>query len=160
VAFFAAPLWAKALIAIAVVGTMVWRFVVRRRSRKAYRRALAAFRWDPAMTPIAFEQHCADYLGLHGWKAHTTKASGDQGVDVIAENVGIRVVIQCKKQARPVGNSAVQEAYSAQRFAGAHHAAVVSNCTFTRAAYELASATGVLLLHFTELSEADRLFGK
>jgi HJR/Mrr/RecB family endonuclease len=160
VAMIVMPQWARASFAVLVAGLLIGWFAIWRRRRAAYRSALVAFRWDEAMTPIAFEHHCADYLKARGWNARTTRASGDQGVDVIAEKSGVRVAIQCKKQASPVGNKAVQEVYTGMTVIAAHRAAVVSNNTYTPAAREAASATGVKLLHFTELRNADRLFAK
>lgn len=127
--------------------------------KKNYLKAVSEFRWDPAMSPIQFEHHCSDFLNQRGWKARTTKGSGDQGVDVLAVKSGIRVVLQCKKYSKPVGNKAVQEAHAAMSFAAAHRAAVVSNQAYTPSARQLARSTGVLLLHFTDLAQADQLFG-
>lgn len=65
------------------------------------------------------------------------------------------VVVQCKLYSQAVGNGAVQEALAGKAFAKAHIAAVVSNSVFTRKAHELATATGVMLLHHTELGRID-----
>ena len=110
---------------------------------------VTAFRAD--LNPIEYEQLVADTLRRHGWDAQTTRATGDQGVDVLAIKGALRVVLQCKLYSRTVGNEAVQQAIAGQRFELATHAAVVSNATFTRSARELASAAGVLLLHHDEL---------
>ena len=80
-------------------------------------------------------------------------ASGDQGADIVAEQAGIRLVVQCKRYGRPVGNGAVQEIAAAMRYWSADRAAVVSNAGFTPAARKLAAATGVLLLHHDALAE-------
>jgi hypothetical protein len=66
------------------------------------------------MTPNEFETFCAEELKRIGWNARVTMQSRDQGVDVVAEKNGVRVVIQCKLYARPVGNKAVQEAAAAR----------------------------------------------
>ena len=47
------------------------------------------------MDPIEYEQMVADSLTDLGWQTWLTKASGDQGIDVIAEMRGQRVAIQC-----------------------------------------------------------------
>lgn len=105
--------------------------------------------------PTAFEQACAAQLRALGWDASATGGSGDQGIDVQGRKNGVRVVIQCKLYSQAVSNGAVQEALSGKAFAKAHIAAVVSNATFTRKAHELAAATGVLLLHHTEIATVD-----
>lgn len=80
-----------------------------------------------------------------------TPASGDQGIDVIASYGNVKAVFQCKKYAQPVGNGAVQEIVAGKQFERADIAAVVSNATFTTSAKQLASTTGVHLLHYSEL---------
>ncbi len=127
--------------------------------RQLYLDQVAAFQWRDDMDPIEFERHCAEAMRLAGWSAETTKGSGDQGVDVVAERAGIRVVLQCKRYNTSVGNKAVQEAFAAKTFARAQHAAVVTNSQFTPAARALAASTGVLLLHFTDLARPNKLFG-
>jgi len=98
-----------------------------------------------------FEHLCADLLRKSGWNARATKASGDQGVDVIADRDGVRVVLQCKRYTSPVGNKAVQEAFSGKQFEDADYAAVVSNADYTKSARQLANKNGVLLLHYDDL---------
>lgn len=101
---------------------------------------------------VAYERYCAELLGEAGWDARPTGASGDQGCDVIAEKSGIRLVVQCKRYGRPVGNAAVQEVAAAALHWSGDMAAVVSNAGFTSAARKLAGTTGVLLLHHDDLS--------
>ncbi|GJD99711.1 restriction endonuclease [Methylobacterium isbiliense] len=100
---------------------------------------------------IAYERFCAALLERAGWQARATRAAGDQGADVIAEWDGLRLVVQCKRYAKPVGNAAVQEVVAARSYWNADRAAVVSNAGFTPAARKLAGATGVLLLHHDDL---------
>jgi restriction system protein len=103
------------------------------------------------MTPWEFESFCADVLRRSGWGCRVTSQSHDQGVDVIAEQKGARVVIQCKLYSKPVGNKAVQVA--AKAFENATHAAVVTNNRYTAAAEQLANKNNVLLLHYRDLRE-------
>jgi restriction system protein len=110
---------------------------------------------DETETPedgVAYERYCAERLRAAGWDARATQASGDQGADVIAECGGIRLVIQCKRYGKPVGNAAVQEVAAAARYWSGDMAAVVSNAGFTPAARKLSAATGVLLLHHDDLA--------
>ena len=110
------------------------------------------------LSGVEFEHYCADELRSTGWAATVTKASGDQGVDIIATRGGAKVVIQCKRYAKPVGNKAVQEAIAACAFEDGTHAVVVSTASFTTSARTLASKTGVILIGHLELSTlADRL---
>ncbi|MGU3536348.1 restriction endonuclease [Methylobacterium sp. A54F] len=102
---------------------------------------------------IGYEHFCAERLAAAGWRAHATPPSGDQGADVVAERDRVRLVLQCKRYGRPVGNAAVQEIAAACRYWSADMAAVVSNAGFTQAARKLAAATGVLLLHHDDLAD-------
>ena len=101
---------------------------------------------------IAYERYCAAQLREAGWQARATRASGDQGADIVAEQAGVRLVVQCKRYAKPVGNGAVQEIAAAMPYWSGDMAAVVSNAGFTPAARKLAAAAGVLLLHHDDLA--------
>jgi restriction system protein len=100
---------------------------------------------------IDYEKFCAEILRRAGWNTRVTKATGDQGTDIIAEMAGHRVILQCKFYTSPVGNKAVQEAVAARLHERADNAVVVSNASYTKAARRLAATTGVLLLHHDEL---------
>jgi restriction system protein len=103
------------------------------------------------MTPHEFETFCAEQLRHAGWDARVTMQSRDQGVDVIAEKSGVRVVVQCKLYFRPVGNKAVQEIAAARTHEQADYGVVVSNNRYTQDAEQLASTNKILLLHYTDL---------
>ncbi|MCP1241747.1 restriction endonuclease [Acetobacter lambici] len=110
--------------------------------------------FDIRMNPFDYELHCALLLKQSGWDAHATQKSGDQGADVIARKGNVRIVVQCKLYSGTVGNDAVQQAFSAQKFQGAQGAIVATNSTFSQSARQAASATGVLLVHHTQLCGA------
>ncbi len=76
---------------------------------------------------IDYERYCAERLARAGWRAHRTPPSGDQGADIVAVRDGLRLIVQCKRLAKPVGNAAVQEAAAALRYWAGDRAAVVSN---------------------------------
>lgn len=112
--------------------------------------------YGPNLTPSDFEHYCAEQLRLCGWTATTTKASGDQGSDVIAEKDGLRLVVQCKLYNHPVGNKAVQEIAAARAHEQADYAVVVTNTRYTPSAQQLAATNDVLLLHHTDLQDIDK----
>ena len=107
--------------------------------------------------PEDYEKYCGELLKKSGWLIKYTKATGDQGVDVIAEKNGLKVIIQCKRYNNPVGNKAVQEALAGKEFEGADYGVVVTSATFTKSAEHLASKTGILLMHHNMLSEIDKI---
>jgi len=116
-----------------------------------------SFTLGPNLTPTGYEQYCAEQLRLAGWSADTTKVSGDQGTDIIAQKGDLRLVVQCKLYNHPVGNKAVQEVSAARAHEQADCAAVVSNSRYTYSAQQLASTNGVLLLHHSDLRNIDDL---
>lgn len=121
----------------------------RRRTRTAaYRAALleCGIRDPMQLSPIEFEDFCALLLDRHGWDVKTTKRTGDYGADIVATRAGVRMVVQCKRYAKAVGVSAVQEAHAALSFYGAQRSAVMATRGFTKAAQSLASSTGTALI--------------
>ncbi|MCG4256930.1 restriction endonuclease [Acetobacter senegalensis] len=118
-------------------------------SSPAYRSDPSVF--DPRMNPFDYELHCALLLRADGWDAEATQKSGDQGADVIAQKMGIKIVVQCKLYTGTVGNDAVQQAFTAQTFQGAQAALVVTNSEFSTSARQASATTGVYLIHHTQL---------
>jgi hypothetical protein len=104
------------------------------------------------LDPTEYEHFCADLLKEKGWNVNVTQASGDQGIDILAERDGFLLAIQCKKYSSPVGNKAVQEAHSGGTFYNANAFAVVSPVEYTPSARELANSLGVHLFHHDDLA--------
>ena len=113
--------------------------------------------YDARMSPGEFEHYCAAVLRDMKWDARVTQASVDQGVDIVAEKRGLRIVIQCKKYSKPVGNYAVQEIVAGIAHEDAQRGVVVTNVAYTAGAKKLAASNNVLLLHYSELHRIDRL---
>lgn len=94
-----------------------------------------------------YEYVVAAYLKNKGYHAvKVTQASGDYGVDVIAQKKQKKYAVQCKYYSSPVGLGAVQEAVAGKAMYGCNAAMVVTNSTFTKAAEELAEQNGVVLI--------------
>lgn len=99
-----------------------------------------------------FEQFLCDKINAQeGLRCEKTKASGDQGVDLIVCVADKKIAIQCKLYSDPVGNSAVQEAFTGCSFYGCTRAVVVTNSAYTESAKSLAGRIGVDLVHYQEL---------
>lgn len=106
------------------------------------------------MNGIEFEVFCKSVLQANGFKnLRTTKGSGDQGIDLLAEKEGIKYGIQCKCYSSDIGNKAVQEAFAGKTYYGCHVAAVLTNRHFTRSAKALADSNHVLLWDREKLEE-------
>jgi HJR/Mrr/RecB family endonuclease len=97
------------------------------------------------MSGIEFEEFLCNYFKSHGYECSMTKASADQGVDLIAKRDGTIVAIQAKCYSGTVGNHAIMEAVAGARFYNANQCMVITNSTFTKTAIELARANNVIL---------------
>lgn len=80
-------------------------------------------------TGVDYEHHLVHLLKSAGFNASVTKASGDQGADVVVESPNGQIVIQAKYYSKPVGNGAVQEVSAARGHYGAAAALVVTNAS-------------------------------
>ena len=98
------------------------------------------------MNGYEYEHACARQLKKFGYnRIEVTSGSGDQGIDIIACRGGKKYGFQCKYYDSPVGNFAVQQAYSGASYYDCDQAVVITNNRFTPAALSLAESTGVML---------------
>lgn len=110
------------------------------------RRRLRAAALNTLQGGYEFEAYLAGLLDALGYRhIHTTKKSGDFGVDVLAERDGVTFAIQAKLYSQPVGVKAVQEVLAGKAYYRCHVGVVATNSSFTRNAEELAEKTGILL---------------
>lgn len=98
------------------------------------------------MSGETWERFLATQFKRHGYRVEMTKASGDQGVDLIVHFDNVRLAIQAKGYAGSVGNSAVQEVVSGRLFYNCSHCAVIINSRFTKSARELAGKSNCILI--------------
>ncbi len=103
------------------------------------------------VTGTEYEIECERKLSSLGWNVVRRGGSGDQGVDLVGEINGERVVFQCKYYSSPVGNAAVQEVIAGMRYEGVGTGVVLTNSSFTIAAKQLANVADVVLLHHDDL---------
>ena len=113
--------------------------------------------FSKSMDPYEYEQFCANEFKKTGWNAKTTKASSDQGVDVVAQRDDQIIVAQCKRFSKPVGNKAVQEVAAGMIHWNGTHAVVVGKSGFTKSAQNLAESTKVILTADSELENLENL---
>jgi len=100
-----------------------------------------------------YEHYVAELFTNSGYNARVTKISGDHGADIIATKENIKIVVQCKFYSSPVGNSSVQEIYSAKDYYDGDIACVVTNNNYTQAAKSAAGKLGVHLLHHDQIED-------
>ncbi|MBD9181052.1 MAG: restriction endonuclease [Roseburia intestinalis] len=111
-----------------------------------------------SMSGWDFERYCADCLLKKGFtKAEVTSGSGDHGVDIIAEQNGIRFGIQCKLYQGQIPNKAVQEAYTGASYYDCDVAVIMSNSELTRQAQVEAKKLRVKFWNIADyIPETDR----
>lgn len=95
---------------------------------------------------LEFEEYVRKLLIKLGYtNVEKTKASGDFGIDILAEKDNVSYAIQCKLYTGKLGNACVQEAYAGKKYYNKNLAVVITNSTFTSGAQELAKETSVVL---------------
>ena len=101
----------------------------------------------PQLSPKQYEEYVGQFMLNNGFKnVRLTKASGDFGADVLCEYPdGRTVCIQCKHYSQPVGVKAVQEVIAAKSYYRCDEAWVCASNSYTPAALEMATKTGVKL---------------
>lgn len=106
-----------------------------------------------------FERFLAEMFSKKGYETELTKATGDQGIDVIISKDGSRVGVQAKCYSGTVGNSAIQEAVAGKSYYRLNKVMVVTNRLFTNSARKLAQANSVILWDRNILKEKiDEIF--
>jgi restriction system protein len=104
------------------------------------------------MSGTEFEDYVARVVRSCGVPVIMTSVTGDWGVDIIVGRRPNRLAIQCKRQARPVGTSAIQEVVAGAPMQDCAKTMVVTNHEFTPAARKLAELHGCELVGRSELT--------
>ena len=58
-----------------------------------------------------FEAELAVLFRKLGYQAEVTQTTGDEGIDILLEKGGKKVIVQCKRYSKPVGVSVARELY-------------------------------------------------
>ncbi|MEO3761555.1 restriction endonuclease [Mycobacterium sp. B14F4] len=145
-----APQWSLAIglvapLAIVAVPRFVVGTVVGATTARSREDATAA------MSGEEFEDHVARIARSCAVPVIMTAVTGDWGVDIIVGRRPNRLAIQCKRQSRPVGASAVQEVVAGAPMQDCTKTMVVTNHDFTPAARRLAELHGCELVGGAEL---------
>lgn len=105
------------------------------------------------MAGIEFEGFLVLLFKNLNYKTILTKASGDQGADLIIEKNNIQYAVQAKRYTGTVGNKAVQEVISGKNYYNTDEAMVVTTSEFTKSAKELADVSNVILVDKYKLKD-------
>ena len=127
-------------------------YLYRRRQRAQQARALQIADVD-RMTGTRFEEYVAALLQGQGYRVKHTGASGDLGVDLVAQNGQFKYAVQIKRQADTVSRRAVSDAVGGMAQYGCNAAMVVTNNYFSPGAKELAHANHCILVDRDHLAK-------
>ncbi|MBR1759115.1 MAG: restriction endonuclease [Lachnospiraceae bacterium] len=111
---------------IGLLGVILW-FLLLHALPRLIRRLRLHF-----MDGYQFEAYCCKRLRRNGFRdVHTTTGSRDHGADILARKGLHKYVFQCKLYQYPVGNKAVQQAFTAMNYYDCDRAIVIANQRFT-----------------------------
>jgi restriction system protein len=105
-----------------------------------------------SMTGLEFEKYVARLLKARGYGHIRLTEHYDLGVDIIAENEGIRYGIQVKRYSGLVKAEAVRQVVTALKHYNCDRAMVITNSTFSHTAKRLADSNNCLLIDRDELA--------
>ena len=122
---------------------------------RRHREELVAFNWRD-LSGIEFEHFLERVFRELGFRTETTKASGDQGADLILTSGSVKIAVQAKGYSGSVGNDAVKDALLGRHFYGCTHCLVVTNSKFTSGAKKAAVKAECMLIDGDKLPEMIR----
>lgn len=93
-----------------------------------------------------FEELVMYLYELQGYNVVKTPRTGDFGVDLVAEKLGVKIAIQCKRQMSAVSIGAVQEVYTGKNMYSTENAIVITSSRFTKSAIAIADRCNVSLI--------------
>lgn len=99
------------------------------------------------LTGVEFEEFVADIFSYIGYKTSLTRASGDNGIDIVAKNRAFSIGIQTKLYYNHnVSNKAIQEVFSGKNYYKLDYAIAVSNWKFSMPALKVAKELNVAVI--------------
>lgn len=106
-----------------------------------------------AMDPIAFERYVGSLFAKRGYRVEDTRASADEGIDLIVRQGRRMAVVQCKRYQGSVGQPVVRDLYGVMLHTGAVEAYLVTTGTVTAAARRWAEGKPIHLVDQHRLVE-------
>lgn len=101
----------------------------------------------------AFESILEKLFKNQGYTVKRQKLSNDQGADLILERFGHKVVVQAKRYAGTVPNTAIQEVHMAMTHYRCDEAWIVTQSNLTRPARQLADSSNIRIIARSELEK-------
>ncbi len=107
---------------------------------------------------IDFELFVADLFRQMGYRCETTKRTGDMGADIIAEKIGEKIAIQCKRSRNSISPNAVQEVFTSIQYYSCDKSIVITNSELTSGAKELAKVNNIEIIERSQLESLMKKF--
>ena len=103
-----------------------------------------------SLSGIEFENVCQQLIEKMGFFVETTKASGDGGIDLIANNyqpiLSGRYIIQCKRYSGSVGEPIIRDLYGVITSERANKGILMTTGYFTKSAISFAEGKQIELI--------------
>lgn len=108
-----------------------------------------------SLSGIEFENVCQQLIEKMGFSVETTKASGDGGIDLIANNyqpiLSGRYIIQCKRYSGSVGEPIIRDLYGVITSERANKGILMTTGYFTKSAISFAEGKQIELIDGVKL---------
>jgi restriction system protein len=98
------------------------------------------------MSGLEFENYLKNVLSHQGYSVEKTPATGDLGVDLIAERGHSRLAIQVKRYQGKVSRTAVSDAVAGMHHYSCNGSMVITNSSFSPGAISLAESNQCILI--------------
>lgn len=109
-----------------------------------------------SLSGIEFENICQQLIEKMGFSVETTKASGDGGIDLIANNyepiLSGRYIIQCKRYSSSVGEPIIRDLYGVITSERANKGILMTTGYFTKSAVSFAEGKQIELIDGAKLN--------
>ncbi len=99
-----------------------------------------------ALSGIEFEDVIATLLAKLGCRVTRTRATGDEGIDLVLHLEGVKLVVQCKRWRGDIGAPIVRDFFGALIHAGAAHGFIITTARFTPSAVSFARQKPLTLI--------------
>ena len=104
------------------------------------------------LSPRGFEELVKRLFEAMGYTGRLTPPGPDEGVDLVLQRKGEKVVVQCKRHRNPVGQPVVRDLYDALLHQEADRAYLVTTSTFTEPATRWAEGKPLQLIDKYQLA--------
>lgn len=98
-----------------------------------------------------FEIEVANFFKKQGYDTMLTKATGDEGVDIVLRKNGQKIIVQCKAHKKSIGVAVVRDLLGTMIHQNADQAIIVSLSGFSKNVYEFAIDKNIKLMTVNDI---------